>query len=347
MKIPNLKRLKQFGIDLFKNFTEDEVTSLSAQMAYFFLLSLFPLLIFLVTLVGYFPYDAASLIADLSGYIPGEAMSLIESNLEQVVDASGGGLLSIGIIGTLWSASNGINAVMRSLNKAYDVEENRSFLMGRLIAIMLLVSMLILILVALLLPVFGRAIGVYIFSFFGASETFIEVWNMLRWIISSAVFFVVFLYLYRLAPNAKVYLKDTLYGALFATLGFQLASFGFSFYVNNFGNYSATYGSLGGIIIMMFWFYIIGIVVITGGEINALTAKYRGRSSQKNRKKNQRKPRSDYSNKQAENQSESASETGSEPMSKAKKTSNQTAIIKRDKQELTEANQPKKKQDDK
>ena len=330
MRSPNLKRLKQFGIDLFKNFTEDEVTSLSAQMAYFFLLSLFPLLIFLVTLVGYFPFDAASLIADLSGYIPGEAMSLIESNLEQVVDASGGGLLSIGIIGTLWSASNGINAVMRSLNKAYDVEENRSFLVGRLIAILLLVSMLILILVALLLPVFGRAIGVYIFSFFGASETFIDVWNMLRWVISSSVFFVVFLYLYRLAPNAKVYIKDTLYGALFATLGFQLASFGFSFYVNNFGNYTATYGSLGGIIIMMFWFYITGIVVITGGEINALTAKYRGRSSQKNRKNHQHNPETDDSSKEKK------------AVSNAKKEPNQTALIKRDKQELTELNQSNK-----
>ncbi|GEM01105.1 membrane protein [Halolactibacillus halophilus] len=333
MNSPNWKRLKQFGIDLFKNFTEDEVTSLSAQMAYFFLLSLFPLLIFLVTLVGYFPFDAASLISDLSGYIPGEAMSLIESNLEQVVNASGGGLLSVGIIGTLWSASNGINAVMRSLNKAYDVEENRSFLVGRLIAILLLVSMLILILVALLLPIFGRAIGVYIFSFFGASETFIDVWNMLRWVISSSIFFVVFLYLYRLAPNAKVYIKDTLYGALFATLGFQLASFGFSFYVNNFGNYTATYGSLGGIIIMMFWFYITGIVVITGGEINALTAKYRGRSSQKNRKNHQRKPKSDDSSKEKKSDSS------------AKKKPNQTALIKRDKQELTEVNQLNKDKD--
>lgn len=324
MKNSKIKIFKQFGIDLFKNFTEDEVTSLAAQMAYFFLLSLFPLLIFLVTLVGYFPIDTASILSGLSDFIPSDAMTLIETNLEQVIDSSGGGLLSIGIIGTLWSASNGINAIMRSLNKAYDVEENRSFIVGRLIAILLLISMLVLILVALLLPVFGRALGVYVFSFFGASEAFIDVWNMLRWIISSSVFFIVFLYLYRLAPNAKVYIRDTLYGALFATLGFQLASFGFSFYVNNFGNYSATYGSLGGIIIMMFWFYITGIVIITGGEINALTAKYRGRSSKKEKQHKAQKLRELKGRKKA-----------------SKKEEASTALVKKHKQELIEVKKDK------
>lgn len=278
-------KIKKFAIDLFKNFTEDEVPGLAAQMSYFFLLALFPLLIFLVTLVGYLPIDHQALLETMSGLVPADSMALIESNLEQVVDSSGGGLLSVGIIGTLWSASNGIKAIMQSLNKAYDVEENRSFLVGRLIAILLLISMLILIIVALLLPIFGRAIGIYVFSFFDASDRFIDIWNTLRWVISSSIFFIVFMYLYRLAPNAKVHLKDVIYGALFATIGWQLVSFGFSFYVNNFGNYSATYGSLGGVIILMFWFYLSGIIIITGGEINALTARYRGRINKKDKRK--------------------------------------------------------------
>ncbi|MBM7542102.1 YihY/virulence factor BrkB family protein [Amphibacillus cookii] len=269
--------VKEFILALFKRFSNDEVTSLSAQLSYFFLLSLFPLLIFLVTLLGYLPIDYQEIMNMMRTYIPSDSMTLIENSLDQVVQSSSGGLLSLGIIGTLWSASNGINAIMRALNKAYGVEENRSFIFGRLIAISLLISVLILIVVALLLPVFGRMIGLYIFSFFGASEEFIEIWNTLRWVISSSVFFIVFLYLYRLAPNTKVYIKDTLFGALFATLGWQVSSFGFSFYVNTMGDYSATYGSLGGVIVMMIWFYISGIIIITGGEINAMVAAYRGR----------------------------------------------------------------------
>ena len=166
----NFNPIKKHVIEFARRFSEDEVTSLSAQLSYFFLLSLFPLLIFIVALASYLPIDYLRLLEMMSAYIPVEAMQLIENFLFETMDSSGGGLLSIAIIGTIWSASNGINAIMRALNKAYDVEENRSFILGRVIAISLLLSVLLLIVVALLLPVFGRMIGVYIFSFFGASE---------------------------------------------------------------------------------------------------------------------------------------------------------------------------------
>lgn len=269
--------IKKNFLELVRRFSEDEITSLSAQLSYFFLLSLFPLLIFSVAIASYLPIDYMRILEMMSNYIPVEAMQLIENFLLETVESTGGGLLSIAIIGTIWSASNGINAIMRALNKAYDVEENRPFILGRLIAISLLISVLLIIVVALLLPIFGRMIGVYIFSFFGASEQFITIWNNLRWIISSSIFFIGFLYLYRMAPNTKVYLKDAVWGALFTTIGWQISSYGFSLYVNTMGNYSATYGSLGGVIILMLWFYISSIIIILGGEINAIIADKRGR----------------------------------------------------------------------
>src|SRR5699024_4250099 len=143
-----------------------------------------------------------------------------------------GGLLSIGIIVTLWSASNGVNALMRGFNRAYEVEENRSFIVSRLIAVVLTIGMIIVIITALLLPVFGRMIGVYLFSFFGLSEGFITVWESVRYITSSVVFFVVFLALYVLAPNKRIYFKNAIWGAVFATVFWQLTSLAFSFYVN-------------------------------------------------------------------------------------------------------------------
>lgn len=274
----NFKSIKDNALELFRRFSEDEVTGLSAQLSYYFLLSLFPLLIFVVALASFLPIDYYSILDLLSSYMPEDAITLIQTFLDQIIDSSGGGLLSIGIIGTIWSASNGINAVMRALNKAYDVEENRSFIRGRLIAISLLISVLLIIVVALLLPIFGRMIGVHIFSFFGASEQFLSVWNALRWAISSFIFFIVFLYLYRMAPNMKVYFKDILFGTLFSTIGWQVSSYGFAYYVNEMGNYSATYGSLGGVIVLMLWFYLSGIIIILGGEINAMVAVKRGRA---------------------------------------------------------------------
>lgn len=265
----------QFIKRLIKRLLDDDVFGLSAQLAYFFLLSLFPFMIFLVTLIGYLPFEEIDVLNFISTYAPADTVGMINDNITRISNERNGGLLSIGIIGTLWSASNGINAIMRAFNAAYNVDEDRSFIASRFIAIFLTVGMLFVIIIAFLLPIFGKMIGVYLFSFFGLSESFLQIWGMLRWVISSVVFFIVLLALYIMAPNKKVHLKDVTVGAAFATIGWQLVSLAFSYYVNNIGNYSATYGSLGGVIILMIWFFISGIIIITGGEINALLKQQR------------------------------------------------------------------------
>lgn len=250
-----------------------DVFGLAAQLAFFFLLSIFPFLLFLVTLIGYFPVDEAVILNLLEDYAPPEIMTLIEGNLTRILNVQNGGLLSVGIFGTLWSASNGVNAITRAFNRAYDVKASRRFFVSRFIAILLTIAMIIVICVALLLPVFGELIGVYLFSFVGLSDDFIEIWNMSRWIISSVVFFIVFVALYMLAPNKRIKLKHSIGGAFFATVSWQIVSLAFSYYVSSVGNYSATYGSLGTIIVLMLWFYISGIIIITGGVINAVIRK--------------------------------------------------------------------------
>ncbi|GAB2534572.1 YihY/virulence factor BrkB family protein [Gracilibacillus alcaliphilus] len=254
-----------------------DVPGLSAQLSYFFLLSLFPFMIFLVTLLGYLPFNDIDVMNFLSDYAPAETINLLNNTITEVMNNRNSGLLSIGIIGTLWSASNGINALIRAFNTAYDIEEKRSFFIARGISVILTVAMIVVIIVAFALPIFGRMIGEYVFSLIGLSDDFVSTWNTLRWVISSAVFFIVLLMLYKLAPSKHVYFKHTYVGALFATVFWQLTSLGFSYYVSNMANYSATYGSLGGVIIMMFWFYLSGIIVMVGGEINALFAERRER----------------------------------------------------------------------
>ncbi|MDF0725883.1 YihY/virulence factor BrkB family protein [Cytobacillus sp. S13-E01] len=266
MKGFNLAFIKE----LIKRFDEDEIGGLSAELAYFFLLSLFPFLIFMVTLIGYLPLSQVDVLNFIREYAPGETMNMIEGNLNAILGSQNGKLLSFGIIATIWSASNGINAVVRAFNRAYDVKESRSFFVARGISILLTFAMVFVIIVALLLPVFGKQIGIFVFSSFGLSDTFLDIWNAVRWIVSALILFIVFTFLYFFAPNKRLKIREVISGAFFATFGWMFVSLAFSYYVSSFGNYTATYGSLGGIIVLMIWFYLSGMIIIVGGEINAI-----------------------------------------------------------------------------
>lgn len=262
-----MTKVKNFLKELYTRFSEHEVAGLSAQLAYYFLLSIFPFMIFLVALLGYVPLSFEDIQSAMQRYLPQEAMNLLSEN----IDSKNGGLLSVGILGTIWSASNGINAIMRAFNRAYEVDEDRSFIKSRLIAIVLTIAMVVVLIVALLLPVLGKAIGTFIFSYFGLSTGFLQLWEALRWVISSVIVVLVLTTLYILAPNHHVNLKQSFTGAAFATISWQIVSLGFSYYLSlNASSYSATYGSLGAVIILMLWFYLFGMIIILGGEINAM-----------------------------------------------------------------------------
>jgi len=266
-------------VALIKKFYErieaTDVFGLSAQLAYFLLLSLFPFLIFLLTLVGYLPIEFDMIISIMDSIVPDQMMNLINENIYRLLNRQDGGVLSLSIIGTLWAASNGIRALTRAFNRAYRVEENRPFLVSRLIAMVMTIAMVGIIIVSLLLPIYGRIIGEYIITFLGLSDELLDLWNTFRWVLSSVVIFIVLLALYVIAPNTRVYFKNAIWGALFSTVLWQLSSLAFSHYVNTLGNYDATYGSLGAVIVMMVWFYLSGIIIITGGVLNAFIRELR------------------------------------------------------------------------
>ncbi|KHE66943.1 YihY/virulence factor BrkB family protein, partial [Halobacillus sp. BBL2006] len=190
-----MKNIIAFGKELFSRFGEDDVAGMAAQLAYFFLLSLFPFMIFLATLLGYLHIDEDRVLALVQTYAPPETFDMITENVTSLLQDENGSLLSIGLVGTLWAASNGVNAIMRAFNRAHDVEEDRPFIVSRFIAIILTIAMVFVIGIAFLLPVMGHAVGVYFFSFFGLSEGFLSMWNALRWVISSIIFFIVLSFL--------------------------------------------------------------------------------------------------------------------------------------------------------
>ena len=223
-----MEKVIDFGKDVFTRFSNADVMGLSAQLAYFFLLSLFPFLLFLVTLLGYLPIESDSVLEFLDTYLPKEVSSMVGSNLENLLTNQSGGLLSISVIGAIWSASKGVNALTKAFNAAYKVEEDRSFIVSRAISVGLTIALVITIAIALLLPIFGKAIGEFVFSFVNLSDGFVQVWNTLRWTLSSVILFIVLYVLYTLAPNRKVNLKEAFWGVIFATFGWQIVSLGFS-----------------------------------------------------------------------------------------------------------------------
>ncbi|MBM7601831.1 membrane protein [Virgibacillus halotolerans] len=251
-------------------FSGDNVPLLAAAQAYYYLLSIVPLLIVCFALIPYFHIDSNQAISFISDSIPGEMASILKDNIINLVETPRGGLLTVGIIGALWSASNAINAFVKSSNQAYGVEETRPFILVRLLGLGLTLGMIVALVVAIILPVFGDVILEFLQAHLGFSGAFAILFQVLRWVLSLVILSTLLMMLYRLAPNKRMPLKHIIPGALTAAILWQLISLGFSFYVSNFGNYTATYGSLGGIIVLMIWFFLTGMILMIGAIVNVL-----------------------------------------------------------------------------
>ncbi len=261
--------------ELITRIRKVDVTGLGSQLAFFFLLSLFPLLIFLFTLLPYLNLDQSEIFLFIRDYAPASVASLIEDTVGEILSKRNTGLLSIGALATVWSASKGMNALTKALNRSYFTEETRNFFVARGMSVVFTIMLISVLIVALVLPVFGKQIGIFAFSYLGLEAGFLSIWNNLRWIIPPFLIFGVFTILYWLVPNLKLNIKSVLSGAAFATLGWILTSVGFSYYVSSFGNYSNTYGSIGAIIVLMMWLYFSAIILMLGGQINAVMSERR------------------------------------------------------------------------
>lgn len=266
-------KVKSYGKALGAQFKEDNAPILAAAQAYYYLLAIVPLLILLLSILPYLQIDPQRAVDFIGTILPGEVARTFEDNIVNVVSQPSGGLLTFGILGTLWSASNAMNAFIQATNQAYDVEETRSFIAKRGMAILLTLFMLTAVIIALVLPIFGGAIIDMINSFLNLPSQTEIIFQILRWVVSILVMSIVLACLYKFAPNKHFPFKEVLIGAVIATALWQLVSLGFSFYVANFGNYNATYGSLGGLIVLMLWFFLTGLILVVGAEINAILHK--------------------------------------------------------------------------
>jgi membrane protein len=250
---------------------DDDCLGRAAQLAYYFLFALFPFFLVLITLLGYLPLPNLMdrLMDTLAQLLPGDALHLVQDNVRDLITNQRGGLLSFGILAALWTSSSAITAIMDGLNRAYDVEEGRPFWKVRLFAILLTVGLSLFIIVSLVLLTFGPQIGGWIADRIGLGGIFQTAWNVLRWPVIVGLLILAMALVYYVAPDVEQQWHWITPGSVVAVVGWLLASLGFSYYVNNFGSYNATYGSIGAVIVLLTWMYVSGFLVLVGGEINA------------------------------------------------------------------------------
>jgi len=275
---------KGFVARVWARANKDGVFDRSAQLSYYFLLSLFPLLFFLTTLFGYFAGTGShlqrKLITYLGSVVPASALRLVIATIEEVIAARGSGKLSFGLLAALWAASSGVRALGQALNAAYGVPETRPWWKVRLISVALTIALAVLIVSALLIVLYGGRLGEFLFGSFHEGHPFSIVWKILQWPIALAFVFLAFGLIYQFAPNLSERrrggrLQKSDYrrrwlspGVMVAVLLWLLVSLGFRLYLHFFNSYGATYGSLGALIILMLWFYLTGAAILLGGEVN-------------------------------------------------------------------------------
>lgn len=270
MKKTAAGRAFSFSKQLYQKIKLDDVQGISAQLTYYLILSFFPFLIFIMTLIGYAHISVEDKIRDLEQIMPAEAISIIEEILKDVAEGRSQALLSFGMLATLWAASKGINAIIKGLNRAYDIEESRVFWKIRGIAFLATLFIGFVVLLSILLLVLGSWLKTQVFLLVDLPYGFQKIWDLLQYAVPLFIMFIVFTLLYWIAPSRRLRLKEVMPGAMFATLGWIITSTLFSVYVNQFSSFTETYGSLGGVMVLLIWLYISSIIILAGGEINAI-----------------------------------------------------------------------------
>jgi membrane protein len=259
---------------VWRTIYEGDFTTRTAALSYYFLLTIFPLLLFITAGLGYFAESGIALRQNLLTYLsqiaPRSASALIDDTVEEIIQNASGGKISIGLLVTLWAASYGMGAVSETLNVAYGVKETRPWWRVRLSAIGLTIALAAFIISALALVFYGGEIGEGLAKWFGLGDLFVLAWRLLQWPIVLAFVLLAFGLIYYFAPNLR---SPTWHwitpGSAVGVSLWLLISLAFRTYLSHFNNYSVTYGSLGAVIILLLWFYLTGAAILLGGALNA------------------------------------------------------------------------------
>ena len=270
--------LKSLAGKVWEDIQCTRATSVAAGLAYYFLFSLFPLLLVAATLLGFLPIPNlfGRGVHLMSQFIPQDAMGMVRETLRGMLSPHRTGLLSFGVVTAIWSASGGFSSLIDALDIAYDAKKSRGYLMNRLIAFALTFIVGGLFTIALIATVLGPEFGHFLTRHAHLSAAWTFVWPVVRWAIMLVSVVLAVELLYFIAPNVKQKFWATLPGALLAVMVWVGASYGLGIYFSHFSSYNKTYGTLGAVMALMLWLWITSLIIIVGAELNAELIKAEG-----------------------------------------------------------------------
>lgn len=268
------KKAFTFFDKLIYRILNHDTLSYGGSLTYFLVLSIFPFLISLINAINFSGILDPEYIFSLLDVLPSEIQEIVRNFLKELHMSSSGSFFTISFVAGLFTASTAVFKLIKIINSSYGFDEKRGFIKLRLIALFFTLSLITMFFMLILTQIFGEIIYATAIKYLDIdNEFFDKMWRIAKNIIPLAYMLITFMLLYKFSPsNSKenmVTFKGVLPGAIFSTIGVIIVSIVFGFYVSNFGNYSITYGSLGGIIIFLIWLYLLSIIILIGAEINA------------------------------------------------------------------------------
>lgn len=266
-----IKLFIDYIMRLKKRFLGHEISARSAQVTYYWVLAFFPFLMMIISILTYTNIAQGEFMNYLADVIPSAIMPFIEDTINQLIEYRSATLLSFSAIAAVWSASAGVNVMIKGIHKAYSAVDGRAFWVRKLISMIYTLILAVLIAALIVLLVFGNRISDYIIATFGIHwQNYRPLWDMIRLTLPVGGLLIGLYIIYKFIPRKHLRDGNVWPGTIFASVGWYAFSYLFSVYVDKFSKYNQMYGSLGNIFVLLIWLYISGMLVLLGAEINAL-----------------------------------------------------------------------------
>lgn len=262
-----IKLIEQF----FKKIRDDHVSAFSAQAAFFLIISFFPFIMFLLSIVPFFNLQESTILTVFTQVFPKAFNSLIVRIVTEIYDNTNSGtVISVAAITALWSAGKGFLSIMKGLNSVYEIQETRHSIFLRIVSTLYTLIFAIMLIISITLFVFGNKLYLWINQRFPVLQDLALVIISLRTMVGLIALFIFFLIIYKFVPNRKSKLTKEMPGALVCAGGWMGYSYAFSYYIDHYSNYASMYGSLTTIVLFMLWLYFCMYILFIGAEINIL-----------------------------------------------------------------------------
>lgn len=278
-KIPFKDKLARLIPILQSNWERATVNQSGAEMAFFVLLSLFPLLLVIANVIPLFPMETNEVLALVADFVPEDIFNVIEPILEGYLESASGGFISFGLLTAIWSASKVITTLRRVLDDVYGSVQKSNFIIGRVLSMFVMIGILIIIGAAIFIFVFGEAILDFVQDTIGFDIPFVQEFLLLRWVILLVILFGVLLVVFRFVPNHHLTFKYSYQGALFSTIGWMLLTQGFAIYLSVASDDALTNATFGGFLALMLFLYFTSIVILLGALLNAIIFEWKNHMS--------------------------------------------------------------------